>query len=196
MGWLIALAAAAGIAVLPLGVKAVYDSTGLKVWFLLGRFPMLVYPGRKKDKPKAGGGQKQMKKSGTGEQSGGSTSDFIPAVRSVLKLLSDFRRKLRVRLLQVHITLAGDDPADLALNHGRAWVAAGNLMPQLERFFVIQKKDIRLNSDFTADKTLVYARLELTITVGQLLYLAVQHGSTLLKDFLNIMKLRKGGANP
>ncbi len=198
MGWLIALAVAAGLAVLPVGIRAIYDGEGLQVWFLLTRIPIPVYPRKKKDKPNKQQKPKKQKEDtakSSSKLSGGSVKDFLPIVRSVFKLLSDFRRKLRIPLLQVHITLAGDDPADLALNHGRIWAAVGNVMPQLHRFFVIKKQDIQIFSDFTADKSLVFARLDLTITLGRLLYLAVRHGFVLLKDFLNILKLRKGGAN-
>ncbi len=196
MGWLIALAALAGFAVLPVGVRAVYDSGGGKAWFLLGRIPVMVYPRRRKDKSGKKNEKKKTAGQGTQKQSGGSAADFVPIARSLLKLLSDLRRRFRVRLLRLHIRLAGEDPADLALNYGKATAALEGLMPQLERFFVIQSRDIRLHSDFTAEKTLVYARLDLTITVGRLLILAARHGFVLVRDFLNILKLRKGGANP
>ena len=90
--------------------------------------------------------------------------------------------------------LAGDDPCDLAVNYGRAWAALGNLIPVLERFLVIKKRDMQVRCDFTADKTLIYARADLTITVGRLLAVVLRHGIRILSEFLKITKLRKGGA--
>ena len=90
--------------------------------------------------------------------------------------------------------MAADDPCDLAVNYGKAWAALGNLMPQLERVFVIQKREVEVECDFTASKTLIFARLDLTITFGRLLAIVIYHGIRILRQYLNIMKTRKGGA--
>ena len=92
------------------------------------------------------------------------------------------------------LIMAADDPCDLAVNYGKAWAAVGNLMPQLERLFVIKKRNVEVECDFTADKTLIFAKLDLTITLGRLLALAMVHGIRILRQFLTIMKTRKGGA--
>ena len=112
----------------------------------------------------------------------------------MLEFLSDFKSKLRVNNLELKLILAGDDPCDLAVNYGRAWVALGNLVPVLERFFVIKKRDMEVECDFTAEKTLIFARMELTITFGRILKVGVYHGFRILCKFLTIMKSRKGGA--
>ena len=103
------------------------------------------------------------------KKSGGPITDFLPLVKVVLKFLDGFRRKLRVNVLELKLIMAADDPCDLATNYGRAWAAVGNLMPQLERVFVIKKRNIEVECDFTADKTRVLARLDLTITLGRIL---------------------------
>ena len=96
--------------------------------------------------------------------------------------------------MELKLILAGDDPCDLAVNYGKAWAALGNLMPQLERVFIIKKRDLEVECDFTADQTLVFARLDLTITLGRLLHLIVVYGIRLLRQYLSIVKTRKGGA--
>jgi len=90
--------------------------------------------------------------------------------------------------------MGGDDPSALAINYGRAWAALGNLMPQLERFFVIKKRDLEVECDFTSDKTLIYAKADVTITVARTIHLLSRYGIRVLKDLLNLRKLRKGGA--
>ena len=104
-----------------------------------------------------------------------------------------FRRKLRLNHLQLKLIMAGDDPCDLAVNYGRVWAALGNLMPQLERLFVIKKRDVEAECDFTASETKVIARVDVTITLGRLLTLCAVYGIRALKEFL-AMKKRKGGA--
>ena len=120
--------------------------------------------------------------------------DFLPLVRTALDFLGAFRRKLRVNRLEMKIIMTGGDPCDLAVNYGRAWAALGNLVPLLERCFVIKKRDLEVECDFVAEETLIYARLDLTITLGRILLLAVRYGIRALREFLKIMKLRKGGA--
>ena len=115
-------------------------------------------------------------------------------MKIALDFLGDFRRKLRVNNLELKLILAGDDPCDLAVNYGRAWAAVGNLLPRLERLFVIQKQNVEVQCDFTASETLVIARLDLTITLGRLLSLAVVYGIRALREFMILQKKRKGGA--
>ena len=67
-------------------------------------------------------------------------------------------------------------------------------MPQLERFFVISKRDVEVECDFTAGQTLIIARLDLTITIGRLLSMAVRYGIRAVREYLKIINKRKGGA--
>ncbi|MBQ8768387.1 MAG: DUF2953 domain-containing protein [Oscillospiraceae bacterium] len=197
MGWLIALAVIAALAFLPLGIKAKYDADGAAAWLILGPLRTALYPSQKtekKPKNEESAEPERKKKSGEGKK-GGSFTDFFPLLDAVLKLLGELLcRKLRVKKLQARIIMAGDDPCDLAVNYGRAWAALGNLVPLLERFFVIKKRDLQVECDFTADKTLIDAQLELTITLGRLLHLGAKHGIRVLREYLKIVKLRKGGA--
>ena len=129
------------------------------------------------------------------EKSGGNISDFFPLVKLILDFLVGFRRKLRVNHLELRVILAGGDPCDLAINYGRAWTAVGNLFPQLERVFVIKKRDVEVECDFTSAETRIYAHLDFTITVGRLLSLSIWHGARILYRFIQILNMRKGGMN-
>lgn len=212
MGWLIALAVLVLLASLPLGVSMKYDSGGPLVRLLAGPGKLTLYPRpKKKPKPEKKTSEKPAEpekpkqeepkppqppkeEAPKPQEKGGSLLDFLPLVKTALDLLGDFRRKLRVKNLELKLILAGNDPCDLAVNYGRANAAMGNLLPQLERLFVIRKRDIQVECDFTASETLVIARLDVTITLGRLLSLGVWYGLRALKEFLTIKKKRKGGA--
>ena len=200
MGWLIALAVIVLIGLIPIGISARYDEAGAAVNLIAGPIRLLLYPGKKgdkKEKPEKKQEQKATATPKSGEKKpkkGGSLADFEPLVRAVLDFLGDLRRKLRVDLLELKLVLAGGDPADLGLNYGKACAAVASLEPQLSRFFVIKKKNIHVACDFTEDKTLVSARLDLTITIARILSLGLRHGIKVIREFLKIMKLRKGGA--
>lgn len=204
MGWLIALIIFGLLMILPLGVSARYDFRGALVCVIAGPIRIQVFP-RKKKKEKKKQASKVNKttekpaasqKSSDGEvKKGGSVTDFLPLVYRVLDFLGDLRRKLRIDRLELKLVMAGDDPCDLAVNYGRAWAAVGNLFPLLERCFVIKKRDVTVECDFTGDKILVFARVDITITVARIFSLGIRHGIRILRDYLKIMKLRKGGAS-
>lgn len=197
MGWLVALAVAVLLAVVPLGISAGYDSGGAWAYIIAGPVRAKIYPRPKKSKDVHAGRKKVQDPKTTPTRTkagaGGRIKDFTPVARLILELLSDFRRKLRVDRLELNVILSGDDPCDLATNYGKAWAALGGLWPQLERLFVIKKRDVRVQCDFEATETLVKARLDLTITLGRLLALGGRHGLRILKEFMTL-KNKKGGA--
>ena len=212
MGWLIALVVLFLLAILPLGASVKYNADGPLVRIIAGPVRFTVFPMKKKEKkekkpkekkekkkkvkkekpkkePKKGKKEPQQK-----QEKGGSVLDFLPLVQVGLDLLNDFRWKLRLNRLELKLIMAADDPCDLAINYGKAWAAVGNLVPMLERSFVIKKKDIEVECDFTTSQTLIIARLDITITLGRLIALVVVNGIRGLREFMKIMKKRKGGA--
>ena len=204
MGWIIALLILFLLAILPLGASVLYDEDGPRVRIVAGPVKIQVFPMKKKakkDKPKKEAkkkpakAEKPAKKPAPKPKSGGSWTDFLPLVQVALDLLNDFRRKLRVNELKLHLTMAGDDPCDLAVNYGRMNASLATLLTQLERFLVIQKRDVHIDCDFAADETVILARLDLTITLGRILSIAAVYGVRGLKTFLNIKKQREGGAD-
>ena len=210
MGVWIAAAIVLALAVLPLGIRIRYNSAGLILRVIAGPLKITVFPMKKPKKQKSK--QKKPKQTQKAEptapesesprppqtqpeqkETGGSLTRFLPLVRLGLKFLGDFRRKLRLDNLYLRLILAGDDPCDLAVNYGRIWAAVGNLMPQLERLFVIKKRDIQVECDFTAAEISVVAHVDATITLGRLLTLAVIYGIRILLEFLSMK--RKGGGD-
>ena len=189
MGWLIFLAILIGLGCVPLGVRLRYDEDGPLAAVLLGRLPIVLYPlpgwlkkltSREKkpgeNKPKEEKPKKEKPKKAAENPQGGSWKKFLPLVRLGLHFLGDFRRKLRVNRLVLRLTLAGDDPCDLAVNYGRAWAAVGNLLAAMQRAFVIQKRDVEVQCDFLGEETKVVFAMDLTITLGRILGLLVKYG--------------------
>lgn len=211
MGIWITAAILLALAVLPLGVRIRYNDVGFVLKVIAGPMKITVFPRKKKPK-KQKVKQKKKKVAEKAEpavceekppqppkaqpekkEKGGSLTRFLPLVKLGLKFLGDFRRKLRLDNLYLRLILAGDDPCDLAVNYGRSWAAVGNLMPQLERLFVIKKRDIQVECDFTAAETTVVAHLDISITLGRLLALVIIYGVRILFELLSMK--RKGGGN-
>lgn len=216
-GWLIFLGLLILIGIIPLGASVRYDGDGLLAAVIAGPIRIQVFPGRKKnEKPKQG--EPEQKASGDASKQedeqlpegkpegapekklgkpadGGSLLDFLPLLDVAMDMLSSLVGRLRVNYLQLRLTLAGDDPCDLAVNYGRAQAAGAALLAKLNEWLVIKKQDVGIACDFTADDTKIIARLDLTITVGRAVGWAVGYGIRGLITFLKIKKQReKGGA--
>ena len=216
MGWWITLGILTLLAIVPVGVRVCYDAEGPLVKLVLGPVKLTLFPRPKKDqKPEKEKKEKQSKRKAkkTAEEAnlpkppqppaekkpkgkkGGSLKDFLPFVKLAFDFLGDFRRKLRMNELYLRLILASSDPCDLAVNYGKTWTAVGNFLPALERWFVIQKRDVEVECDFTASETKVIARLEITMTLGRLLSLAAVYAVRGLKEFIVFRNKRKGGAS-
>lgn len=203
MGWLITLAILVILAWLPLGATVRYNDQGLLLKIIAGPARIQLLPkqakSEKKEKPKKEkkpakrGAAPQKKDRPEDAEKGGPITDFLPLVKTALDLLNAFRKKLRINHLYLKLIMAADDPCDLAVNYGRANAAMGNLLPRLERCFVIKKRDIQIECDFEAGESVILARADLTITLGRLLGILVWYGVKALKQYLSIQKKRKGG---
>lgn len=212
MGWLITFAVVFALAILPLGVDVRYDTDGIRVKIVFGVIKLTVFPipswlkrkkKAKKPKPQAEKteetaikeepsepGKIEPDKEEKPKAKKGSLMDFLPLVKLAVSFLGDFRRKLRIRRLELTLIMAGGDPCDLAVNYGRTWAAAENLTAVLERAFVIKKRDIQVGCDFTADSTMVVFHGDIIITLGHLIALAVVYGIRALRIILKIKKNR------
>ena len=225
MGWLITFGILFLLAILPLGASIKYDEDGAVVKVIAGPVRITLFPRPKKEKKEKKPKQKKeaqmappaasepeqpnqpkqadqpaqppqpTKDKKPAKKSGGPITDFLPLVQIALDMLGAFRRRLRLNVLELKIVMAADDPCDLAVNYGRAWAAVGNLMPRLERVFVIKKRNIEVECDFETSQTKVIARLDLTITLGRIIATAVVYGVKALIEFLKIKNKRKGGAS-
>ena len=208
MCWLIALGILVAIALIPLGVDASYDCDGFLLDVKIGSMPIHILPKKEIGAQKTKADKKTQKQKSSSKKAvkstnqpskqkkkGGSWTDFLPLVQVALDFLNAFRQKLRIQRLELKLILAADDPCDLAINYGRAWAALGNLMPQLERCFVIKKRNLEVECDFEANQTVVEARFYGNITVVRLLWILIKYAVRGIKEFMNMKKLRKGGAS-
>lgn len=203
MGWLITLGILVILAWLPLGATVRYNDQGVALKLIAGPVRIPILPKKKaqeKEKPKKE--EKPKKRQSVAkkteapkpqEEKGGPVTDFLPLLQTALDLLNAFRKKLRINHLYLKLIMASDDPCDLAVNYGKANAAMGNLLPLLERCFVIKKRDIEIECDFESAKTVIIARADLTITLGRLLGILIFYGVKALKQFLSIQNKRKGG---
>ncbi len=210
MGWIITLGILVLLAILPLGAAVRFNSEGFSLKVIAGPIRIPILPAKKKDpdavKPKKEKKKKPEKKPKTKaaapkkqeekpKEKGGPITDFLPLVKTALDLLNGLRKKLRIKHLKLKLIMAADDPCDLAINYGRANAAMGNLLPLLERCFVIKDREVEVECDFEASQTLIIAGADITITLGWLLGIPIFYGVRAVRQFFQIKNKRKGGAS-
>lgn len=185
------------IGCIPVGVDARYHENALALRLKIGFFTMQVLPAKPKKKKVEAKKKKPAAKKQDAKPAKPKKQFQMPkhTLQDILALadlacdtLGNLRRKLRVEVLVLHVTLGGSDPAKAAILYGRAWALIGMLNPKLEQLFVIKKRDIQPILDYNEKEMKVDAHLALTITIGRAISLAVRAGVRFLKLWLNKKK--------
>lgn len=188
-GWillLILLALILLVAFLRIGAEAGYDETGPWLTAFIGPKALRLYPAdrekaarkaaKKEEKARkkaAKEPEKETEKGKKPDSQGGTLSlvwDLLPAIGEAV---GSFRRKVRVDALVMDLTWGEEDPADAAIHYGWAWAATETLLSFLEANFVVKHRDIALHLDYQREEPLLYVRGKLSLTVGQLLKIAL-----------------------
>lgn len=164
-----------GLAFLPVGLRVIYDQNGLTAKLLIWFFPYKLnlteinensLERRRKTRQKMAENPNYQPRI---LKPDGSLREFVPLLDLYLQLLFNKKYKLRVKLLELKLTMANDDPFDLAMNFGKAWAIINGLLPQLERIFNIKKRKLDVGCDFLAEETMIYARADLMIPLCRLI---------------------------
>ena len=199
-GWAvfgIVLAVFVLIGCIPVGVDASYRENELALRLKIGLLKLQVLPAKeKKKKPKPKEKKSAAKKPDAkpekpkkqGSMPKLTLSDILALADLACDTLGNLRRKLRVEVLVLHVTLNGSDPAKAAILYGRVWAALGALTPKLEQLFVIKKRDIQPILDYNEKEMKLDAQLVLTITIGRAICLALRALVRFLKLWLNKKK--------
>ena len=194
IGWIIAgvvILLVCLLGSLRLGVGGSHtQEEGIRVWLRLGPAKITLYPRPKKEpsnparekkpkppKEKKPEREKKPKKPLTSEQ-------IIALVRQLIPLgleaAGSFRRKLRIDVLDARRGVGEPDPADAALHYGQASAALGALWGPLNQAVQIKDGRARVDVDFQQDHWVLWGRLQMTLTVGQLVWLGLRYGAAVL----------------
>ena len=186
------------IGCIPVGVDAVYRENDLALRLKIGFVRVQVLPAKPKKKQAAWKKAKAAQKKQPSKAPAKPKKQFrmpkltLQDIFALLDLacdtLGNLRRKLRVEVLVLHVTLDGSDPAKAAMLYGRSWAVLGALTPKLDQLFVIKKRDIQPILDYNEKEMKIDAHLALTITIGRAVSLAVRAGVRFLRLWINKKK--------
>ena len=195
MWYIIAAAILTLLLLLPIGICASYNQTGYLVQLCIGPFRFSLYPVKKnKSRSKVKGKDDVTSQKRNQRHASGSIDDFLEILHFVCDVLKDFRRKIVIDHLRFRLILAGNDPCDLSINYGVGWSILGNIMPYLERYFTIKKRELEVECDYIAEQILVDACIQFHLTVASLLHFVIFHAIRYFKKYNKHIKQFKGGA--
>lgn len=188
-GWIIAgaiLVLFCLIGSLRLGVGGSHTETeGIRVWLRIGPAKITLYPRpKKKPKPakenKAKPHKEKKPKKEKEPKKPLSWDQIVALVRKLVPLgleaVGSFRRKLRIDVLDARLVVGEPDPADAALHYGQASAALGALWGPLNEAFQVKDGRARVDVDFQQDHWVLWGRIQMTLTVGQLVWLGLRYG--------------------
>ena len=183
LGVIIAIIVA--IMLVPVGADVAYEGGELRLSAkvcgmllqLIPKPPAVETKPKKEKKPKKPKKQKKQpeEQAQTGEEKPKkklnldfSMDEVMGLVKSVLRGLGRFGRKLSVDRFLLHYTAAGKDPYNTAMTFGYVNGALTTLAPICRRSFDAKDVDVWTDVDFTTEKTKVDFGVALTIRIGQI----------------------------
>ncbi len=179
------------VALLPLGVSLRYDERGFVAFLKVFLLKFQLFPSKKEKKPKEKKPKADRPKQAEDHPKRGGSLALVKELLPLVKpALQGIRKRLTIKRLELYVVWAAADPADAALTYGYANAALGAIWPLFYQNFKIRNHSLGIDVDFDAAEPTVYANVELTMNVFQILTLALP----LLIKF--IMIYRKVNSTP
>lgn len=178
---------------LPLGVRVRYDEDGLFAALKLGPLYIQLFP-PKEEKPEKEKRRKadKPKQADDHPKRGGSLALVKACLPLIKPALNGVRKRLTICHLTLHVVWASPDPADAALGYGYANAALWTLWPIFYQNFKIRDYALGIDVDFDAAEPVILAKADLTMTVFQLLTLALPLLFRFLKIYRAVNAVPKG----
>jgi hypothetical protein len=190
--WLLCVLAAILLVLifLPVGIRVRYQHSELKIWYVIGPVRLLRYPEDARRKARKNSSQITIRTVleepiKANRVYNNLLGDFLAELKTTLELFWHLRPKLRIKKLMLKLTLAGSDPATISMQYGGAWAAVGAIFPILEEGFVLKKREIDVNCDFSGGMTTLDAKLDISIGLGRLILCLVRYSLNTLEKAEN-----------
>ena len=188
---------------LPVCLRLTYDRGDLAVWVRYGKIRIPLYP---KENGTAAGEEKPAEKKKRAKTAKDAKKPMpnreqifysIEALPPILgRALRRVGQRIRIEPLQMHLLVAGADPADTAVLYGKLEAALYAGLPALERLVKIRERDVRLFLDFQQEQMDCIADVGVRIRPWDVLVIAVCAGGSLLKWLIRFRKLAAPSAEP
>ena len=189
------------------GVEVTFEETGPLVKLRLGPgylrlWPSAAPPEKAREKRRRKEEKKSRKQAAREAKKAQKPPREKPSVGGLLELALDLlpvvkeaggrtKERLQIDRLILHLTWGEEDPADAAIHYGRAWGILEGILAVLEGQFTIKEKQLSADVDFVGEKTRLYARAGLSMTLAQMTAIGVPAGVGALQVLLRWRKEQK-----
>jgi hypothetical protein len=120
----------------------------------------------------------------TEKKPGGSLELVRGLLPVIIQALGGLKKRIRIDRLIVHYVAGGTDAAQVAISYGKLSAGAAGIVALLDNNFKVKRQEVTMDVNFLAESPTIYLDAGLSLTVGQILYLAVRYGIASLKVFL------------
>lgn len=167
------------ILLLPAGIDAAIDNSGVCIKIKLGpvcfRLPSLSGKAKPRRETKArktpdtDSSENEKHEKAHGKLS---LSELPSLIGMGFRALGRLRRHLYIELLELQLVCGGADPYSTAMSYGYISAAVGMLLPLAEKSLNIGRKNISVDVDFDIGAFIYKGRLVLTIQIWQAFHIA------------------------
>ena len=168
--------------IVPVGADVRYeDAVTLKL--KIGLLKVTLIPGKKNKAPKEKK-QKSGRKVGKAKEKPKqklTVQDILTLARIGLDALGRLRRSLSIDVLRLHVRVSADDPYDAVIRYGALNAGLGALAPLAHQALHIRNEDVRTDVDVQGGEGDIDFRLQATLQIWEILWIALCAGFAFLK---------------
>ena len=183
---------------IPLSGGGEYSSAGASLWLRLGPVRITLLPRkqkmqkqRKEKSPQKPERSQKTKPERQKPTLGGSLAYAKALLPTVLECARRVWGAIYLNTLYLELQVGAEDPGEAAMAYGRANAALGAIWTPLVRAFHVKDGHARVNLDFDRKEPALYARAELSIRLGQALWLGLYFGLKALRALLRVKNEKK-----
>ena len=140
-----------------ISLHASYDTTGAKAYISVLGITKPLLPQNNKPKPK----KKQ------------SFWDIYCTANAALKAFNEVKHGIVIEHIDMTCICADDDPYTAVMKFNAVNAGAFSLLSYLESCFKVKNREINIDTDMTADKSVTALSAQLSLRVGQVVYFII-----------------------
>jgi hypothetical protein len=196
-GWIVVgcvLLALVLLGQLRVGAAVAYSEDGLLLKLKAGPAAIQLLPAKAKTKQRPPKPEKKPKKHPAQEgakaekpkKKGNTLALALRFVPLVAKAAGRLLRKIRIDCLELSVIWGASDPAAAAKGYGLANAALATLWPPIDHAFYVKEHHLQVDVDFQRQSPGFRARVQATLTIAQILGLALSLGAQALGIYLRV----------
>lgn len=142
---------------LKISLHASYDTSGIKAAVSAFGIKKTLLPQNNKSKPK----KKQ------------SFWDIYCTANAALKAFNEVKHSIVIEHIDINCICSDDDPYTAVMKFNAVNAVVFSLLSYLESCFKVKSREINIDTDTTADKSVTELSVQLSLRVGQLVYFII-----------------------